>query len=63
MAALDQLVDNGCEPGSLVDKLDEALQFLQQLMAEKPYSATLDLPVALIEEVIEEITEYMEEAE
>jgi hypothetical protein len=47
----------------LVDKLDEALQFLQQLMADKPYSSTLDLPVALIAEVVAEITEYMEVTE
>jgi len=58
---LDTLVNNGCEPSNLIDKLDEALQYLQQLMAEKPYSSTLDLPVALIEEVIDDIHTYTEE--
>jgi hypothetical protein len=32
-------------------------------MTEEPYSAELDLPVALIEEVVAELLDYMEVTE
>lgn len=60
---MDTLVNDGLDPGSLSGKLEEALCFLQQLMAENPHDSSLDLPVALIEEVIDEIYEYLWEVE
>jgi hypothetical protein len=59
---LDTLVNKkSCDLSSLVDKLEEALDFMKQLMAEEPYNPVLDLPVALVAEVAEELLECIGE--
>lgn len=40
---------------ALVEQLEEVREYLFQLMVQKPHSNTLDMPYAVIGEVVEEM--------